>query len=996
MSEKENAEEEKKLQLQEEEENRKVYEAVVKKLEQKGLKSVEAYKNILTSSDDDNNKSATEEIIQKEVDLLIGEAKEWSTGTFEVKQFRENIKKIKSGRTKITETKEKKLPPSYTASGPVPSEMATKPFICKVILRTKTSTMTKALVCDTKASASEFATIALNKIEQSIGLTKSVDDWVFKATGAAEFVYGGVKMLDFEYVRKCLKQGKQPELTLVEKDVVLEETDQTANELKTIDYDFNFSKDPNRGYDHDKIKFDVNNWENMEVISLWDLNRPLKVRVSGIDNIEINEAIKKLGDANDLGVYVCIEITYGGKNLCKPRYTRCEGFSKDPRFNQTLEFSDLLMCNMPREARLCFTAYTRPFTKEDLTQTECVPGKKDYPIGWVNLSPFDYKYQFNSGKHSMRMWPDNKAKPTGSFSEYFPPEGVSPILLQVELEAYSVPVVFPSTGTIPDRIVKEQEDYENEMKKKYKNQKPAKKLEEIYSQDPLYQLNEEEKWQMWEAKETIKNIPKALPKFLLSVNYKNPYAIRRAHELLKEWKPIAPLDALELLNMNFADERVRRYAVECINALDDNELYEFVLQLVQTLKFEPYHDCSLTRFLLQRALRSTHLIGHILFWHLKAEMHVPEIHERYGLLLEEYLHTCGGHRRELLKQNGVIDQLLGVAMTIKKYKHDKKDKQLSVLKEELAKVTLPPKFKLPLNPRMECKGIKIEKCKVMDSAKLPLWLVFINVDESGNDIYVIFKAGDDLRQDLLTLQMLRIMDKLWRQHALDLHMQPYGCISTGDGVGMIEVVLNSDTIAHITSEYGGANAVYSKEPIITWLKKHNTEKKTLEQAQINFAYSSAGYCVATYILGIGDRHNDNIMITKKGDLFHIDFGHFLGHFKTFAGMKRETSPFVFTPMYAQVMGGTEAALYKQFLGLACQAYNLVRENGHLMMTLFLLMLETGIPELTEEKDVAWLQTTLKFNLSKDEAAKSFQTLTKQALENKRQLFSDYCHIIAHQ
>jgi hypothetical protein len=47
---------------------------------------------------------------------------------------------------------------------------------------------------------------------------------------------------------------------------------------------------------------------------------------------------------------------------------------------------------------------------------------------------------------------------------------------------------------------------------------------------------------------------------------------------------------------------------------------------------------------------------------------------------------------------------------------------------------LPPKFKLPLSPKIEVKGIIAEKCKVMDSAKKPLWLVFSNADETGKDV----------------------------------------------------------------------------------------------------------------------------------------------------------------------------------------------------------------------------------------------------------------------
>ena len=98
-------------------------------------------------------------------------------------------------------------------------------------------------------------------------------------------------------------------------------------------------------------------------------------------------------------------------------------------------------------------------------------------------------------------------------------------------------------------------------------------------------------------------------------------------------------------------------------------------------------------------------------------------------------------------------------------------------------------------------------------------------------------------------------------------MIPYGCISTGNEIGMIEVVLNAETVSNIQQAYGGSTAAFRDTPLQEWIRAQNPADEDYEKAVDTFVLSCAGYCVATYILGIGDRHNDNIMVTKSGHLF---------------------------------------------------------------------------------------------------------------------------------
>lgn len=70
-------------------------------------------------------------------------------------------------------------------------------------------------------------------------------------------------------------------------------------------------------------------------------------------------------------------------------------------------------------------------------------------------------------------------------------------------------------------------------------------------------------------------------------------------------------------------------------------------------------------------------------------------------------------------------------------------------------------------PRRESSLLRPEKCSVLSSARKPLRLTFTSADPFGTDNVVMFKSGDDLRQDVLTLQMLKVMDKVRVRLSLD-------------------------------------------------------------------------------------------------------------------------------------------------------------------------------------------------------------------------------------
>ena len=675
----------------------------------------------------------------------------------------------------------------------------------------------------------------------------------------------------------------------------------------------------------------------------------------------------------------------------------------------------IAMCDLPPASRVVFEVQLSDGTT----------------IGWTGCNLFTYQRRLHMGQSTLKLWPGEPtnaqiATTASPSNEYADDDRVGK--LDVQLRSFDEEV-WKTDGALAavraiDKIPlgqlpirRQEKDMLKYRKGIIDNTASAQEFSEhketllrLFDREPLYTMTKQEKSMVWRCRHFLVHYSAALPKFLLSVPWDIDVAVEEAYSLMSQWTVLDSRDALQLLDMKFPDPKVRAFAVGCLEQLDNSTLHQYMLQLTQVLKFEPYLDSALVRFLLRRALRHPRVIGHVLFWYLKAEMHIPEIAARFGVVLDQYLRNCGEHKTDLGHQMFVMTKLQHIADEVKA--SASKEERQQLMRRRVKEIVFPERFQLPISPHLVVNSIQTEQCLVMSSKKLPLWLTFVSASEDQSLIKVLFKAGDDLRQDQLTLQILGIMDRLWKEQGLNLDMNAYRCISTGDELGMLEIVENAETLANIvkaemstdaTKKKPGfkqkvraaMHAMWKSSVFKDWLMKQEGNKNRNDEVVDRFMRSCAGYCVATYVLGIGDRHNDNIMLTKNGQLFHIDFGHFLGNFKSKMGYKREKAPFVFTPAFAEVLGGVGSAKFAEFEDLCGRAYNVLRDNGNILITLFFLMLSCGLPELREESDINWLRDKLMLDATAEEADAAFRQLIRESMNTKTTLLNHAVHSFAH-
>uniref|UniRef100_A0A669B0W8 Phosphatidylinositol 3-kinase catalytic subunit type 3 n=1 Tax=Oreochromis niloticus TaxID=8128 RepID=A0A669B0W8_ORENI len=553
----------------------------------------------------------------------------------------------------------------------------------------------------------------------------------------------------------------------------------------------------------------------------------------------------------------------------------------------------------------------------------------------------------------------------------------------------------------------------------------------IVSYPPTKQLSSEEQDLVWKFRYYLTTQEKALTKFLKCVNWDLPQEAKQALELLGKWKPMDVEDSLELLSSHFTNPTVRRYAVARLQQADDEDLLMYLLQLVQALKYENFSDiqggldpgtdlqdliislsetamnslnvmillqieipikdlwtvcCSvmlshqlfvtqhcvlaslqqdLCTFLISRACKNSTLANY-LYWYVIVECEDQDTQQRDPKTHEMYLNVMRRFSQALLKGDKTVRVMRSLLAAQQTFVDRLVQLMKAVQRESGNQRGLFMRNVSCFNTRI--KGIIPETATLFKSALMPAKLIF--KAEDGATYPVIFKHGDDLRQDQLILQIISLMDKLLRKENLDLKLTPYKVLATSTKHGFMQFV-QSVPVAEVLATEGN---------IQSFFRKHAPSEKgpygISSEVMDTYVKSCAGYCVITYILGVGDRHLDNLLLTKTGKLFHIDFGYILGR-----DPKPLPPPMKLSKEMVEGMGGMQSEQYQEFRKQCYTAFLHLRRYSNLILNLFSLMVDANIPDIALEPDktVKKVQDKFRLDLSDEEAVHYMQSLIDESV-----------------
>jgi len=317
---------------------------------------------------------------------------------------------------------------------------------------------------------------------------------------------------------------------------------------------------------------------------------------------------------------------------------------------------------------------------------------------------------------------------------------------------------------------------------------------------------------------------------------------------------------------------------------------------------------------------------------------------------------------------------------------------------------------------------------------------------------LLYKHDEDMRQEMLATQFIDICDDILKASGLDLKIKKYKCISVGEKKGFIEWVPGAFSLSELCKPMGSSNqngvrnvtntkvdqdmdtsssgvendtsafirtggwcqfeslrslrhsvrtvgrngiGLSGNNPVQDFFRSHaydpNEPYLIEKEVMDNFVKSCAGYSVITYLLGIGDRHTDNLLLHPKGYFLHCDYSFILGQDpKTYLPMR-------ITEHMVSGMGGRDSDNFAMFLSLAGAAFVTLRRHASVRTLLSTVrsMVDLGIPDVSinQSPDAALnnMYKRFRLDLNDDEAVSFLEDNIERSITSKIWIAVDAIH-----
>ncbi|XP_037092304.1 LOW QUALITY PROTEIN: phosphatidylinositol 4-kinase alpha-like [Pollicipes pollicipes] len=431
------------------------------------------------------------------------------------------------------------------------------------------------------------------------------------------------------------------------------------------------------------------------------------------------------------------------------------------------------------------------------------------------------------------------------------------------------------------------------------------------------------------------------------------------------WAKQPPVSALAFFSRQYPPHPITaQYAVRVLSSYPSDTVLFYIPQLVQAVRYDTMG--FITEFI-KRACAKSQILAHHVIWNIETnkfrdeegQVKDADLYDTLENIRNAIVSSLSGPAKAFYEREfSFFQKITNVSAQIKPFPKGPARKEACL--KELHKIEAQPGCYLPPIPDCRVLAIDYNSGTPMQSAAKAPYLARFRVERCGiNELEqqamligepaerrpsmgpekwqaAIFKVGDDVRQDMLALQVIELFQNIFQQAGLDLFLYPYRVVATSPGCGVIQCVPKAKS----RSDLGKETDFGLFEYFLTTYGHASSAK--FQDARRNFVKSMAAYSLALFLLQIKDRHNGNIMIDEAGHIVHIDFGFM---FESSPGGNIGFEPDIkLTAEMVMVLGGRlDAEPFKWFMELCLQGYLAIRPYCEAIISLVSLMLDTGLP-----------------------------------------------------